>query len=35
MWNKLIFKREVSNEKLEEIKKYTFFKQRLILILLY
>lgn len=31
MWNKLIFKREVSNEKLEEIKKYTFpFKQRLI-----
>ena len=31
MWNKLIFKQEVSTEKLEEIKKYTFpFKQRLI-----
>lgn len=30
MWNKLIFKREISIDKLEKIKKYTFpFKQRL------
>ena len=30
IWNKLIFKNEVSIDKLEEIKKYTFpFKQRL------